>query len=133
MADTSSETTRPNGPDQNRQALERVLGNLSELEPELKAAAILGPGRQVLASVSVEPGSQRAWSVAAAELLDALEAVREREVDSAHLATDAAEIFVVRQGDLALVAVTDRFVLASLTSFDMRMALRDAASGAKNA
>ncbi|MGB0121246.1 MAG: hypothetical protein WBP55_09875, partial [Solirubrobacterales bacterium] len=58
---------------------------------------------------------------------------QERPVDSAHLATDEAEIFVVREKGLVLVAVTARFVLASLTGFDLRMALRDLSKGAENA
>jgi hypothetical protein len=99
----------------------RVLENLGELEPELRAAAVIGRDGATLASTGSEPE----WSARAAELLGALDRAGGREIDSAHLATPSGEIFVVREGGLALVAVTGRFVLASLTSFDIRMALRD--------
>jgi hypothetical protein len=102
-------------------AARRVLENLAELEPELRAAAIIDPRGATLAS----SGSEPEWSAGAARLLATLDAAEQREIDSAHLATETAEIFVVREGGFALVAVTGRFVLASLTSFDIRMALRD--------
>jgi hypothetical protein len=66
-------------------------------------------------------------------VLASVDSVRDRPVDSAHLATETAEVFVVRQDGLSLVAVTGRFVLASLTSFDMRMALRDVNAGVAHA
>ncbi len=99
----------------------RVLENLAELEPELRAAAIIGPRGDTLASSGQEPR----WSAGAVRLVEKLDAAEGREIDSAHLATETAEIFVVREGGFVLVAVTGRFVLASLTSFDIRMALRD--------
>jgi hypothetical protein len=45
------------------------------------------------------------------------------------VATEAGEAFAVRQSGLAMVAVADRFTLASLMLFDMRTVLRDLASG----
>jgi hypothetical protein len=39
-------------------------------------------------------------------------------------------VFAVRYGELAMVAVSDRFALASLMLFDMRNALRELAIGA---
>ncbi|MGK2954556.1 MAG: hypothetical protein ACSLFI_02640 [Solirubrobacterales bacterium] len=128
MADNTDQTPGPGTVSQAKVA-ERVLENLAELEPELKSAAILGPDGETVAST----GSAPSWPTAANELLEAVDSVRERPVDSAHLATESAEIFVVRESGLSLVAVTGRFVLASLTSFDMRMALRDVAAGAKHA
>lgn len=118
MSDNTLHTPEPDGPSQ---AAGRVLENLAELEPELKGAVILNPAGDTIAST----GSGSAWGPAAIELLAAVDAARETEIDNAHLATDLAEIFVVREGELVLIAVTARFVLASLTSFDMRMALRD--------
>jgi hypothetical protein len=51
------------------------------------------------------------------------------------VATGEGEVFAVRDDELAVVAVTERFVLASLTIFDMRAVLRDlkAGNGAKPA
>jgi len=130
VADISTQTTGSNDPDH---SAGRVLENLAELEPELVAAAIIDADGETIASTGAGQGPGTAWAAAAIELLGALADVRDTAVDSAHLATDDAEVFVVRENGLSLVAVTGRFVLASLTSFDMRMALRDAASGAGNA
>jgi len=107
----------------------RVLENLAELEPELKAAAVIDADGEAVAST----GKAANWNRTAVELVNALDAARELPIDSAHLATEEAEIFVVREGGLALVAVTGRFVLASLTSFDLRMALRDLDTGVDHA
>lgn len=130
VADTSNENPGANDPGQS--AL-RALENLSELEPGLKAAAVVDNEGRTVASTGTAAGAGSAWSGAALELLASVDEAGESDFDSAHLATDEAEIFVVREGELALIAVTERFVLASLTSFDMRMALRDLNSGAANA
>lgn len=128
MADNTEQTPEPGAVSQ-ADIAERVLDNLAELEPELRAAAILGADGRVLASTR----SGVDWLAAAKEVLESVDSVRERPVDSAHLATETAEIFVVRQDGLSLIAVTGRFVLASLTSFDMRMALRDVKVGVDHA
>lgn len=130
MADNTEQTPEPGTVSQSAVA-ERVLENLAELEPELKAAAILDAGGKAVASTGTGVGI--AWFDAAGDLLDSVDSVRERPVDSAHLATETAEIFVVRESGFSLVAVTGRFVLASLTSFDMRMALRDVFKGESHA
>jgi hypothetical protein len=41
------------------------------------------------------------------------------------VATEDGEAFAVRLEELAMVAVTERFTLASLVIFDMRAVLRD--------
>ncbi len=128
MADNTEQTPEPGAVSQ-ADIAERALDNLAELEPELRAAAILGADGRALASTR----SGVDWLAAAKEVLGSVDSVRERPVDSAHLATETAEIFVVRQDGLSLIAVTGRFVLASLTSFDMRMALRDVKVGADHA
>lgn len=105
-------------------AAERVLENLAEMEPELVQAGIFDEDGRAVATTA---GSDD-WSHDAAELLEALEvASKDETLDSAHVATAEGEVFAVRDSGLSLVAVTGRFVLASLTSYDMRMALRDAA------
>lgn len=105
----------------------RVLENLAELEPQLIGAAILNHGLEVIAEIG---GASRSRD--AAELVTALlEASGDEEFDSAHVAGAEGEVFVVSEAGLCLVAVTGRFVLASLTSFDMRMALRDLSGSAR--
>lgn len=120
MADESRQNGSAGDPAQSDPAV-RILEELAELEPELKGAAIIGAGGEAVAARSEDPG----WAEGAAALLGAVDSAGDRPVDSAHIATGRGEVFVVREGDLALVAVTGRFVLASLTGFDMRMSLRD--------
>jgi hypothetical protein len=107
----------------------RVLENLGELEPELVSAGIFDADRELIVSTS----DSSLWAAHAAGLLEALEAGSGDETfDSAHVAAADGEVFVVSESGLWLVAVTGRFVLASLTSYDMRMALRDVARGEEN-
>jgi hypothetical protein len=116
-ADEMSENTLP-------EAAARVLENLAELEPELISAGIFDAGREPVATSA----KNASWPKQAAELLEALEAgSADENFDSAHVASTVGEVFVVSESGLSLVAVTGRYVLASLTSYDMRMALRDAA------
>lgn len=100
------------------------LAYLAELEPDVKAAGIFGPdGSPVATSATDLPG----FLETVPRLLEAVgEASGDgREVDSCHVALEDGEVFMVREADLTMVAVTERFVLASLTAFDMRMTLRD--------
>jgi hypothetical protein len=114
-------TARPDGL-AGRAAL--VLDALAGLEPELKAAAVLSDQGEVLASTN----GDEAWGRFALDLVHALETAGAGELDSSHVTTPEAEIFTVAESGFALVAVTARFVLASLTSFDIRMSLRDLAA-----
>ncbi|MEX0620735.1 MAG: hypothetical protein WD181_04070 [Solirubrobacterales bacterium] len=100
-----------------------ALDTLAGLEPELRAAAVISEDGEVLATTTGDDG----WGVVAVELLEALEKAGPGELDSSHITTEDAEVFMVREAGFALVAVTARFVLASLTSFDVRMSLRDIA------
>jgi predicted regulator of Ras-like GTPase activity (Roadblock/LC7/MglB family) len=107
---------------------DRILDELAQLEPELRGAAIVDGEGRPCAVRSERVG----WGEDAVSLLKAVDEAGGRPVDSVHIATEKAEVFVVREGGLALVAVTGRFVLASLTGFDMRMSLRDLAAEAGN-
>ncbi len=100
-----------------------VLDMLSGLEPELRAAAVLAGDREVLASTLDDD----AWRQSVVDLAESLEGIGDGDLDSSHIATEEAEVFTVRESGFSLVAVTERFVLASLTSFDIRMSLRDLA------
>ena len=105
---------------------ERAVALMEELSADLRGCAILTAAGKPLAA-SGEPG---AWGEAAKELLSSADRVRdEAELQHLHVATEDGEVFAVRQGDLAMVAVTERFTLASLVVFDMRTILRDLAAG----
>ena len=88
----------------------------------VRGCAILGP-RGVLAAT----GDLEAWAAPAAEMLAAADAAAGGNSSHAHVATEEGEAYVVRQAGLAMVAVTDRFTLASLVLADMRATLRELA------
>ena len=102
------------------------LSYLLELEPEIRAAAVVGGDGSVLECT--DPG-RSGFGTAAVELVEVVEGAGGKPFDSCHIASPDAEVFVVREGELSLVAVTERFVLASLMAFDMRMTLRDLSGG----
>jgi len=94
-----------------------------ELSPEMRGGAIL-EGREVLAAT----GDEAEWCDSAAALLAAAD-TDGGLAEQVHVATEAGEVFALREGNLTAVAVTERFVLASLMAFDMRATLRDLAAG----
>lgn len=106
-------------------AAEGALAYLTELSPDLRGAAILGPQGDVLAA----SGDPERWREDAAKLFEVADRAGEEPVEQVHIGTEQGEVFAIRHAGLAAVAVTDRFALASLTFFDMRSLLRDLASG----
>jgi hypothetical protein len=106
-----------------RELAEHSLDRLMELSPEMRGGAILD-SREVLAT----SGDAAGWGEAAAALLAAADNDGE-PAEQVHVATEAGEVFALREGDLTAVAVTERFVLAALMAFDMRAVLRDLAAG----
>jgi hypothetical protein len=107
-------------------AAKRAVAYLDEVSPEMRGCAILGADGEVLAASGDDPA---AWGSAARDLLAAADAAGDEVASHAHVATGEGEAFCIRQSELAAVAVTDRFALASLMFFDLRAALRDLAEG----
>ena len=70
-------------------------------------------------------GEDARWGSAGAALLAAADGAASEPATHAHVATEDGEAFAVRHEDLAMVAVAERFTLASLMFFDMRAVLRD--------
>ena len=105
-----------------------ALEFLAEMSPDLRGAAILGPGGEVLAATVGEPGR---WGEDAAALFAAADGAEEAPVEQVHIATEQGEVFAIRNAGLAAISVTDRFALASLILFDMRSMLRELADAAK--
>ena len=93
------------------------------MSADLRGCAILDRAGQVLAAT----GDGERWAAAAAGFLDAADAARDEPVTHVHVATEDGEAFAVRHDGLAMVAVAERFTLASLMIFDMRAVLRDLA------
>jgi hypothetical protein len=107
-----------------RELAAQSLDRLMELSPEMRGGAIVEGAGEVLAS----SGDAGPWGEAAAALLGAADVDRE-PAEQVHVATEAGEVFALRHANLTAVAVTERFVLASLMAFDMRAILRDLAAG----
>jgi hypothetical protein len=106
-----------------RELAAHSLEHLMELSPEMRGGAILESGEVLAAS-----GDEGEWGDPAAALLAAADADG-ATADQIHVATEAGEVFALREGSLTAVAVTERFVLAALMAFDMRATLRDLAAG----
>jgi predicted regulator of Ras-like GTPase activity (Roadblock/LC7/MglB family) len=105
-------------------AAEGALAFLAEMSPDLRGAAILGPEGVVLAA----SGDSDRWREDAAALFDVADRAGDEPVEQLHVGTEQGEVFALRHAGLTVVAVTERFALASLTFFDMRSLLRDLAS-----
>ena len=106
-------------------AAEAALAFLAEMSPDLRGAAILADSGAVLAA-SADP---ERWGEDAAALFALADGAGGEPVEQVHVATEQGEVFALRHAGLAAVAVTERFALASLMFFDLRVALRDLARG----
>ncbi len=96
-----------------------AVARFRDASAEIRGCAVLGPAGLLAAT-----GDGERWSAAAAELLEAADAAAGGIASNAHVATEEGEVYVVRLAGLAMVAVTDRFTLASLVLADLRAALR---------
>jgi hypothetical protein len=103
----------------------RAVEYLEEISPELRGCAILSEDGEVLAA----SGNLDHWGEAGRELIEAADAAGGERVAHAHVATGDGEAFCVREGGYVAVAVTERFTLSSLMTFDIRIALRRLAMG----
>ena len=98
-----------------------AMARFTGASAEAREGAIIGP-EGVLAT----SGQADRWADAGVALLDAADRAAGELSTHAHVATEEGEVFAVRCGDLAMVAVTPRYTLASLVFADMRAALRHA-------
>jgi hypothetical protein len=115
MADAS--TAAPSSGESAAAALEF----LAEMSPDLRGAAILGPGGEVLAATD---GDEDRWQDDATALFAAADEAEGVPVEQVHIATEQGEVFAIRNAGLVAVSVTERFALASLMLFDLRSILR---------
>jgi len=103
---------------------ERAVRRLEEMATDLRGCALLDSGGEVLAA-SGESGRRDEWRRAAAELLAAADAARGEPAAHVHVATEDGEVFAIRRRGLTMVAVAERFTLASLLVSDIRTVLRE--------
>jgi predicted regulator of Ras-like GTPase activity (Roadblock/LC7/MglB family) len=104
---------------------EAGLAFLVEMSPDLRGAAIVAAGGEVLAA----SGDSERWGEDVAGLFAVADAAGDEPAEQVHVATEQGEVFALRHDGLTAVAVTDRFALASLMFFDMRAVLRDVSRG----
>jgi hypothetical protein len=124
--EVEAEQPRPVAKEPDRAEAERGVELMEEISAGFRGCAILDGEEQALAA-SAEAG---VWEEGARAFLAAADAARPgAPAAQVHVATEDGEVFAVRRGELAMVAVTDRFPLASLVLSDMRAILRDLASG----
>lgn len=119
MSRTEGERPAPKAVD-----AELAVARMAEMSVDLRGCAVLDAEGEELASSG---GS--GWARAGAAFLEAADAAGDEPASQVHVATEDGEAFAVREGGLAIVAVAERFTLASLILFDMRTVLRDLASG----
>jgi hypothetical protein len=114
----------PDAATASRDEAARTTAYLNEISPEMRGCAVLS-GQGELLAASGEDAER--WQAPAREAIEAIDSAGGEPASHAHIATSDGEVFMVREGDLVCVAVTDRFALASLVLFDLRIALRDLA------
>lgn len=102
-----------------------ALAYLTEMSPDLRGGAILRSDGAVLAA----SGRPERWREDAVTLLAVADGAGGEPVEQAHIATEQGEVFAVRHAGMTVIAVADRFALASLLFFDMRAVLRDLSEG----
>jgi hypothetical protein len=117
----SPRRTKPQTPE-----AELAIARLEEMSTDLRGCALVDAAGACLAA----SGDANRWGVAANAFLAAADDAGEGEVSAVHVASEDGEAFAVRDGELALVAVAERYALASLMLFDMRTILRDLRTGA---
>ena len=100
---------------------ERALAFLDQMSPDLRGAAIFDSSGEALAA----SGDLERWSEDARALFEVADRAGGEPVEQVHIGTEQGEVFALRHGGLAMVAVTDRFALASVLLFDMRSLLRE--------
>jgi len=123
MADQTRREASPRGSVAPAQAeAEFATARFRALSAEIRGCAILGPDGVLAAT-----GDREGWADPAADLLRAADAAAGGTASHAHVATEEGEAFAIRLAGLAMVAVTDRFTLASLVLADMRATLRSLA------
>jgi hypothetical protein len=108
---------------------EVAIARLEAMSADFRGAAIVAPGGSILSAT----GDPDAWASVASGVIAAADAAAGEAVTHAHVGTEDGEVFVVREGEYAMVAAANRFALAGLMVFDIRAALRDLVSAAEPA
>jgi hypothetical protein len=103
-----------------RKDAEAAVARMREMSADLRGCAVLGRDGEVLAA----SGERERWQEPCAVLWGAADLAGPEPASHLHVGTEDGEVFALRHAGLAMVAVSERFTLASLMLSDMRMALR---------
>jgi predicted regulator of Ras-like GTPase activity (Roadblock/LC7/MglB family) len=112
---------------------EKALAELTDISSQVRAAVLFEPGGKVLAATLPEDRAED-FAAAARLLLDQAEVVRDEgdaRLTQLEAATASGSVFVVREGEHVLAAVTGPDPTAGLVFYDLRACLRGAAEEQK--
>jgi predicted regulator of Ras-like GTPase activity (Roadblock/LC7/MglB family) len=109
---------------------EQAIAELTEISSQVDAAVLFDRGGPVIAATLPD---ERAGQLASAarSLLEAAEQVRHGELTQLEGATRAGSVFVVRDGERVIAAVTGPEPTAGLVFYDLKSCLRRAAEEPK--
>jgi len=112
---------------------EKALAELTDISSQVRAAVLFDGGGKVLAS-TLPAERAEGFAVAARLLWEQAEVVRgedEAKLTQLEAATKNGSVFVVREAEQTLAAVTSPEPTAGLVFYDLRSALRAAAEKPK--
>ena len=107
---------------------EKALSELTDISSQVRAAVLLDGGGKVLASTLPAERAEE-FAVAAKLLWEQAEVVRtddEAKLTQLEAATEDGSVFIVREAEQTLAAVTSPEPTAGLVFYDLRSALRSA-------
>jgi predicted regulator of Ras-like GTPase activity (Roadblock/LC7/MglB family) len=107
----------------------RALADLTEISSQIQAAVLLGASGSVLASTLADDERTKRMAEGARALLAAAESASEGgTLVQLEAATPDGSVFVLRQGELLVAAVTTPEPTVGLVFYDLKSCLRAAAA-----
>jgi predicted regulator of Ras-like GTPase activity (Roadblock/LC7/MglB family) len=105
----------------------QALADLTQISSQIEQAVVVGPDGSVLGSTF--DGGERLADIAA-RLLDEAEGTRARAPQQLEAATRDGSVFVLRDGERAIVATTGPAPTVGLVFYDLKSCLKAAADSA---
>ena len=109
----------------------QALADLIEVSSQIEGAVLLGPDEQVSASTWTDDRGDRVAATARALVAAAEETQSGSPLTQLHGASEEGGVFVVREGDRMVAAVTRPDPTVGLVFYDLRTTLRLAAEQAE--
>ncbi len=102
----------------------QALADLTEISPQIRRVVVTGPNAAVVGSNQADEVAARRLAEQGLRLADEADAVRGGRVAQLEAATLAGSVFVVREGERAIVATTRADPTVGLVFYDLKTALR---------